>query len=99
MAYLSVQAPTQSYSHTHSVKASAPAGMAKLGPASLFPPAEGEGGKHLALQKQAEGEKLAAGELARPGERSGRKAGKGFPGLYPGLMAALGNNPTQVGEP
>lgn len=73
--------------------------MAKLGPASLFPPAEGEGGKHLALQKQAEGEKLAAGELARPGERSGRKAGKGFQGLYTGLMAALGNNPTQVGEP
>lgn len=31
----SVQAPTQSHSHTHSVKASVPAGKAKSGPASL----------------------------------------------------------------
>lgn len=40
-----------------------------------------KGGNTWLLQKQAEGEKLAAGALARPGERSGRKAGKGFPGL------------------
>lgn len=32
---LSAQAPTQSHSHTHSVKASMPAGMARVGPASL----------------------------------------------------------------
>lgn len=51
---LSVQAPTRSHSHTHSVKASVPAGVAKLGPASLPPPVEGEGGEPFwLLQKQA----------------------------------------------
>lgn len=38
---------SQSHSHTHSVKASVPAGMAKLGPASLSPPAEGTGAEPL----------------------------------------------------
>lgn len=40
---LSASPGSQSHSHTHSVKASVPAGMAKLGPASLSPPAVGTG--------------------------------------------------------
>lgn len=91
---------SQSHSHTHSVKASVPAGTAKLGPASLSPPAKGTGVEPWMLWKQAEGGEADNGRLARPGERRGYGGeGKGFQDLCPGLLAALGSNPTQVGEP
>lgn len=73
---LSISPGSQSHSHTHSVKASAPAGMAKLGPASLSPPAEGTGVEPLGAWEQAEGGEAGNGRLTRPGERraTGEKA-------------------------
>lgn len=51
---LSASPGSQSHSHTHSVKASVPAGVAKLGSASLSPPAEGTGVEPWVLWEQAE---------------------------------------------
>lgn len=92
--------PVQAPSHTviHTVKASVPAGMAKLGPASLSPPAEGTGVETPVPWEQAEVGEAGNGRLTRPSGVGGRE-GKGFQDLCPGLLAALGSSPTQVGEP
>lgn len=44
-------------------------------------------------------EKLANGRASWAPTKERRKAGEGFRGLSPGLMAALGSDPTQVGSP
>lgn len=100
LAYLSVQAPTRhTVTHTALRRLCRQAGPSR---AQLLPlhlqNVKGQENPRL-LQKQAEGGEAAMQQLARPRDRSRRKAGKGFPGLHPGLMAALGSNPTQVGEP
>lgn len=60
---------SQSHSHTHSVKASVPAGMAQLGPASLSPHLQRVQRQNpWMLWKQAEGGEADNGRLARPGE-------------------------------
>ena len=68
----SVQAPTQSHSHTHSVKASVLAGVAKPGPASLPPPAGVRGENPSGgFSNRLKWEKLATEERAGPQERRG----------------------------
>lgn len=68
----SVQAPTQSHSHTHSVKASVLAGVAKPGPASLPPPAGVRGENPSGgFSNRLKWEKLATEERAGPRERRG----------------------------
>lgn len=95
---LSASPGSQSHSHTHSVKASVPAGMAKLGPASLSPPAVGTGVEPRVLWEQAEVGEAGNGRLTRPGGGKGRE-GKGFQDLCPGLRLPLGITQLRLGSP
>jgi hypothetical protein len=67
--------PVQAPSHTviHTVKASVPAGMAKLGPASLSPPAEGTGVETPVPWEQAEVGEAGNGRLTRPSGVGGKR--------------------------
>lgn len=50
------------------------------------------------FRNKLKGEKLASG-VSQAWRRKWEEGRKGFRGLYPGLTAALGSNPTQVGSP